>query len=132
MQVPPKFSAKNVNGKRAYQLARNEEEFTLSAKEVTIYNIELKEEININTFTFFIHCSSGTYIRSLVRDIAYELNTVGYMSALTRLSSGDFKLENAISLDDLLESNIENHIILLEEVLKNYKKVELEEQDYYD
>jgi len=132
MQVPPKFSAKNVNGKRAYQLARNEEEFTLSPKEVTIYNIELKEEIEKNTFTFFIHCSSGTYIRSIVRDIANKLNTVGYMSALTRLSSGNFKLESSVNLNTLLENDINDYFIPLEKVLKDYKKVELAEECYFD
>jgi len=131
-QIPPQYSAKNVNGKRAYELARQNVSFTLSAKKVHIFEYTLQEQLNDSTFTFFIHCSSGTYIRSLVRDLASRLNTVGYMSALVRLSSGQFKLVDSVNLDKLLYKNLEEHIISLKTILNNFEVVNLDDNYYKD
>ena len=103
MQVPPKYSAKNVNGKRGYQLARDGVEFELPPKKVTIYSIKLLRREDENSFTFEITCGGGTYIRSLARDIAATCGTVGYMSGLIRLQSGCFGIENAYTLDEIRE-----------------------------
>ncbi len=103
MQVPPKYSAKNVNGKRGYDLARAGVEFELPPKKVHIYGMELLERIaeKENTFRVKIRCGGGTYIRSLARDIAAALDTKAVMSALCRTQSGAFTLPNAIDFADL-------------------------------
>ena len=96
MQVPPKYSAKNVNGKRGYDLARAGIEFELPPKQVHIYGMELLERISEDTFRIKIRCGGGTYIRSLARDIAAALGTKAVMSALRRTQSGIFTVENAV------------------------------------
>ncbi len=121
MQVPPKYSAKNVNGRRGYDLARAGIEFELPPKEVRIYGIELLEKCAENTYRFKIRCGGGTYIRSLARDIAEKLGTKGIMSALCRTQSGCFTLEKAVPFsllqaDPSLEE-LERWLIPTEEVL---------------
>jgi tRNA pseudouridine55 synthase len=106
MQVPPKYSAKNVNGKRGYELARAGVDFELPPKQVHIYGMEMlgKSEDKENTYRIKIRCGGGTYIRSLARDIAQALQTKAVMSSLLRTQSGCFHLENAIPFS-LLESD---------------------------
>lgn len=103
MQVPPKYSAKNVNGRRGYDLARAGIEFELAPKKVNIYAIELlgKKEDCEDTYLLKIRCGGGTYIRSIARDMAAALGTKGVMSALRRTQSGIFTLENAIPFNVL-------------------------------
>ena len=103
MQVPPKYSAKNVNGKRGYDLARAGVEFELPPKKVHIYGMELlgKVEDKPDTFRIKIRCGGGTYIRSLARDIAAALGTKAVMSALCRTQSGIFTLPHTIDFADL-------------------------------
>lgn len=100
-QIPPAYSAISVGGVRAYKLARNGEEVELKPREVTIYSIELVKTISPDTFVVDIKCSGGTYIRSLARDIAHALETVGYMSGLIRLQSGCFEIDDAWTLDEI-------------------------------
>ena len=97
MQVPPIHSAIQIDGVRAYQLARAGEDIELPAREIEIY------EINILDFSWpslkiDVKCASGTYIRSLARDIGKALGTGGYCSGLVRTEIGKFKLEDAIDL----------------------------------
>lgn len=101
-QVPPKYSAIKVDGERAYDLARDGEEFQLHAREVYIENLELLNT-EANTADFRMLCGKGTYVRALARDLAQDLGTVGYISALRRDQVGAFTLDNAISLDKLEE-----------------------------
>lgn len=103
LQVPPRYSAKNVNGKRGYDLARAGVEFELPPKQVRVDGVELlgKAEGKADTFLFKIRCGGGTYIRSIARDIAAELNTKAVMSALRRTQSGVFRLETAIDFAEL-------------------------------
>lgn len=117
MQVPPKYSAKSVNGKRGYELARVGAEFTLSPKKVTVSAFTLSEQIAPDEFAFEIVCGGGTYIRALARDLAELLGTKGYMSALRRTQSGVFTLKNAVPLAELSPDNIENCLIPTESVL---------------
>lgn len=117
MQVPPKYSAKNVNGKRGYQLARDGVEFELPPKKVTIYSIKLLRREDENSFTFEITCGGGTYIRSIARDMAKSLSSYAAMSALTRTKSGIFTIENAVRSDVLTENNIYGYLIPCESVL---------------
>ncbi len=98
MQVPPKYSAKNVNGRRGYDLARAGIAFELAPKKIRIDGLELlgESEDKENTYRIKIRCGGGTYIRSLARDIAEKLGTKGVMSSLLRTQSGCFLLPESI------------------------------------
>ena len=123
MQIPPKYSAKNVNGKRGYDLARAGVEFTLPPKKIEVFHVELlgKSEQTENAFRLQIRCGGGTYIRSLARDIAAELGTQAVMSALRRTQSGAFTLENAVPFsvfeNDPTIEELERYLIPTDKVL---------------
>lgn len=102
-QVPPKYSAKCIDGKRGYQLARQGIEFSLAPKKVSILNIELIGKISDDEYEFKIDCKGGTYIRSLARDIARECNSLAVMSKLIRTRCGVFTLENSVTIERLKE-----------------------------
>jgi tRNA pseudouridine55 synthase len=98
MQLPPTFSAIKIGGKRAYKLAREGKQVIIEPRSVTIYSIsEVIYDYPIIKFT--VKVSSGTYIRSLARDIGEKLGTGAYMSALRRTSVGTYCIEDSISLD---------------------------------
>lgn len=107
-QIPPQYSAKSVGGVRAYDLARQGIDVELKPKRVHIYyikNVDIDENgnkysLDENEYAFEIACSSGTYIRSIARDLATKLNTVGYMSSILRIKSGEFVLNESVSLAD--------------------------------
>ncbi len=100
-QVPPVYSAISVGGVRSYKLVRQGETVQLKPRTITVYDISLVEQRSQDTFVVDISCSGGTYIRSLARDIAECCGTVGYMSALIRLSSGCFDIDNALTLEEI-------------------------------
>ncbi|MEI6487171.1 MAG: tRNA pseudouridine(55) synthase TruB [Sphingomonadales bacterium] len=99
-QVPPAYSALKVDGKRAYALARAGETVTLATRCITVMQIDLVAT-TADSATFSTLVSKGTYIRSLARDIALALGTVGHVTMLRRTRSGPFALAQAISLDKL-------------------------------
>jgi tRNA pseudouridine55 synthase len=115
-QVPPAFSALKVEGKRAYDLARAGEEVVLQGRQVTIHALSLAES-GADEATLTARVSKGTYIRSLARDIARALESVGYVAMLRRTKAGPFGLERAISLDKLAEISkartLEQHLLPL-------------------
>jgi tRNA pseudouridine55 synthase len=116
-QIPPAYSALKVDGERAYDLARAGEKFELQMRRVTIHELcvfapprEQKigfarrrggAEGGLESVTLSAHVSKGTYIRSLARDIAHALGTVGHVTMLRRIKAGPFALAHAISLDKL-------------------------------
>jgi len=102
-QIPPAFSALKIEGKAAYARARAGEELELKPRQVTIFNLRVVEA-NADGVTLSAAVSKGTYIRSLARDIAKALNTVGHVTMLRRIRAGPFSLESAISLDFLEEA----------------------------
>jgi tRNA pseudouridine55 synthase len=102
MQMPPKFSAVKINGKRSYELARNNLEFDMEERKVFIKNIRLLKHEN-NKSLFYIKCGTGTYIRSLARDIARTLGGFTHISKLIRTRYGNFKIKNANTLEKLIE-----------------------------
>ena len=116
MQVPPAFSACNINGKRAYELARNDCKVELKAKPVRISEIELmsfdeeKMQAQIR-----VVCGKGTYIRSLARDIGETLNTGTYLTQLCRTRVGKYKIEDSITFDDFDEWLSKQHLEPYEE-----------------
>ena len=99
-QVPPQYSAKSVDGVRAYKLARQGIEVTLAPKEVCVYSAEVLSH-EVNRTELLISCSAGTYIRSIVRDMAASMGTVGYMQSLLRVQSGTFTVDTAVKLCDI-------------------------------
>lgn len=116
-QVPPRYSAKNVSGKRGYELARAGVDFSLPPKTVKIYALKVFDNKLADCYDFEIECGGGTYIRSLARDIAQRLGTRAIMSSLVRTQSGPFLIENAVKSEDLTENNIKNRIIPTESLL---------------
>ncbi len=123
LQEVPIYSAVKVNGKKLYEYARNNEEVILPKKEVEIKEIELLdikyEDYPIIKFKCLV--SKGTYIRSLINDIASKLDTVGTMKSLIRTKQGNYNIENSVNLDDFKETDI----IPLDNILDNYFTVNL-------
>ncbi|MDE0879361.1 MAG: tRNA pseudouridine(55) synthase TruB [Sphingomonas bacterium] len=106
-QMPPAYSALKVDGKRAYDLARAGEEVTLATRRITIHALDIESAPAadpLESATLVAYVSKGTYIRSLARDIAAALGTVGHVTMLRRLKAGPFTLDGAISLDKLAEA----------------------------
>ncbi|GAA0453372.1 MULTISPECIES: tRNA pseudouridine(55) synthase TruB [Sphingomonas] len=104
-QVPPAYSALKVDGQRAYDLARAGEEVVLKSRDVTIHALTIAAAGDgaLEEATLTAHVSKGTYIRSLARDIALALGSVGHVTMLRRVKAGPFGLDAAISLDKLVE-----------------------------
>ena len=102
-QVPPAYSAIKIDGQRAYDLARKGEAVEMKARSVTIFSLRGDErgEGPLESITLTAHVSKGTYIRSLARDIARGVGSVGHVTMLRRTRAGPFDLEQAISLDKL-------------------------------
>ena len=125
-QVPPKYSAIKINGKKACDLARCDVDFEIKPREIEIYSIELVKEIDLNKFLFKVHCSAGTYIRTLFNDIACELKTVATTPVIIRTKSGRFTNENAVTLEEL-EQNPET--IKVEDLFNDYKIITINDSD---
>mgnify|MGYP002707038212 CR=1 FL=1 len=123
-QVPPRVSAKKINGRRAYDLARNNIEFEIKPKNVTIYEIEYISKVADNEYQFKVVCEAGTYIRSLCRDIGEKLNTIATMTKLVRTKAGEFSIENSHTISEI-ESNKDAFLLPLEKVLNNEQKLVL-------
>lgn len=100
-QVPPKFSAIKVDGKRAYDLARDGTEFELEARAVTVHEAELVEIVSKDAATFRVRSGKGFYVRAMARDLAHALGTEGHITMLRRARVGVFAEENAVTLAEL-------------------------------
>lgn len=131
-QVPPAFSALMVDGERAYDLARAGQAVELKARAVTVHELRIVEGAAgdaLENVTLEAHVSKGTYIRSLARDIAHALGTVGHVTMLRRLRAGPFDLSQAISLDNLNAigqgAPLENVILPLEAGLVDIPALDL-------
>jgi tRNA pseudouridine55 synthase len=107
MQQPPDYSARFINGKRAYILARKGEVVDLPMKEIEIRSIELIRFV-LPVIEFRVVCSKGTYVRSLARDIGKELGSGAHLTGLVRTSIGDFSLKDAIKIEEF-----ERNLVLL-------------------
>lgn len=108
-QVPPYYSAIKVNGKRAYELSRKKEKFDLVARKVFLKELSILNH-NDEYTDFHVRCGKGFYIRSLARDIAYELNTYGYVTKLRRNSIGKFFEKDALDSSFIKEGLHNNDI----------------------
>ncbi len=131
-QVPPMYSAIKVNGKKLYEYAREGKEIEVKPREIEIYDIELNSIID-NRIVFTVKCSKGTYIRSLCKDIAEKLETVGYMEELERIQVGRFNIKDSVTIEEL-EINkdnkefMEEHFITLEKFFEEKEKIVLNEK----
>ncbi|WIH81755.1 tRNA pseudouridine(55) synthase TruB [Brachyspira pilosicoli] len=123
LQKPPIYSAKKIDGKRAYDLARENKEFQLKTVNVFINNIELLE-YNYPYFRIKTSVSKGTYIRAIVRDIGEITNNLAYTKDLIRTSIGDYNIDNAISLENINTDNI----ISFFDMFKNFDKLLIEDE----
>lgn len=107
-QVPPAYSAILIDGQRAYDRARRGEVVEMVARNVTVFGLEIRDDTasgqRLESVTLSAHVSKGTYIRSLARDIALALGTVGHVAMLRRTRAGPFGLDAAISLDKLADA----------------------------
>lgn len=124
MQVPPSYSSLSVGGVKAYKLARKGESAQLKARPVKIFDIKLVSEIQPGHYVLDIVCEGGTYVRSIVRDIAAELNTVAYMSFIIRTKSGEFLLENSINLRDFAQNPL-NYVMPIETVTDSFLRFDV-------
>lgn len=102
-QIPPAYSALKVDGERAYDLARAGEAVELAPRTVQIFDLQYISSPDADHAAFVVACGKGTYVRSLARDMALALGTVGHISALRRSRVGPFRLDHAISLEKLAE-----------------------------
>lgn len=103
MQVPPLYSAKRINGQRAYELARSgEEAVEIKAAAIEIYAVEVVS-VEMPYVTLRVECSKGTYVRSIARDLGLALDSCGYLTELRRTRSGGFRAEEALDIDAAAE-----------------------------
>ena len=98
LQRTPMFSARKINGVRLYKLARKNIEIKTNPKLITIKSLKINS-LDKNTLKITVECSSGTYIRVLAEDIAEYLGTVGHLISLTRLSVGEYKLDESVTIE---------------------------------
>ena len=134
-QVPPKFSAIKIDGKRAYDLARAGETVEIKSRPVRVDRFELIATTE-NTATFDVDCGKGTYIRSLARDLAAALGACGYVSVLRRTRVGPFTLEQSITLDELEQmcdrARVSEGLLSVSTALDDIPVLAVTEQDAID
>ncbi len=130
-QVPPMFSAVKLDGRKMYQLARAGKEIVRPARRVTVHSIKVLEFDEAQGACLLrIHCSKGTYIRSLCADMAAHMGTEGHVSFLLRTSAGDGDIRNAYTLSEIrgmLQRDDFGFLRPMDEALAGYKSCELEE-----
>ena len=121
-QTPPKYSAIKIDGKKACDLAREGKDVEIKSREIEIYDIKLMGKLDDNVFRFKVHCSAGTYIRTLFSDIAKRLGTISTTTVIIRTKSGSFKIDDAITLKELEQSK---NTISIDDNFKDFKKIEI-------
>lgn len=127
-QMPPIFSAKKVQGRPAYELARKKQAVELKPVEVELFEYKLTE-IEGPVARFEIECSSGTYIRSLAHEMGERLGCGAHLSEITRTAVGEFSLDQALKLEELAEAartgRFEQCVIRSENLLPNFPRVKV-------
>lgn len=128
LQTPPPFSAKKVGGIRSYQLARQGVEVPLAARRVYIERLQFIQR-QANEVDFEIHCSAGTYVRSVAHELGKKLACGAHLASLRRMAAGEFYLDRAITLDSFVSSSwteLTNHFISVNEVLRDLPELEVD------
>ncbi len=131
IQVPPMYSSVKVNGKKLYEYARNNIEVKRPERLITIYDIKILSDGNIFTgteinFSIRVHCSKGTYIRTLAVDIGKKLGYPAHMKSLVRTKSGHFSLNQCVTFEDIEKGNFQ--LISLFDCLKDYHRVLVDDE----
>ncbi|MGN1351686.1 MAG: tRNA pseudouridine(55) synthase TruB [Clostridia bacterium] len=128
-QIPPMYSAIKINGKKAYEYARNGQVVEITPREIEIYEMKFKKYFD-NQISFIVKCSKGTYIRTLCQDIAKRLGTIAYMKELQRTDVDIFNIKDAISIDDIKnkKKDVKEAIISIEEVFSKNGKIVLADE----
>ena len=119
----------NVNGKKLYQYAREGKTIEVQPRNIEIYNIKLLEVNKENKqIKFEVHCSKGTYIRSLCSDISKKLGTIGHMIELQRVQVGEFNISNSITLEQIQNNpnELEKYLITIEDIFKDKVNINLD------
>ncbi|MBS6565424.1 MAG: tRNA pseudouridine(55) synthase TruB, partial [Clostridiales bacterium] len=101
MQTPPMYSAIKMGGKKLYEYARAGQEIIRQPRRVTVYELELLEQLNQREYILRVHCSKGTYIRTICADLGDALGAGGYMSSLVRTRAGCYNISDAFSLEQI-------------------------------
>jgi tRNA pseudouridine55 synthase len=131
-QVPPSHSAVKVNGKKAYELARDGKEVELEARMVDVYNLELLEWAAPEA-VIDVYASSGTYVRSLANDLGNDLGVGAHLTGLRRTKNGQFTLRDAVRMQELEDSfeagDWYKHLIPAAETLSDWYTIELSTED---
>ena len=131
MQIPPMYSAVSVNGKRLYDLARQGIEVEREPRPITVYELELLSfNESEKSGSLKISCSKGTYIRTLINDIAESLDTLGVMTSLVRIKASGFKIDNCVTLEKLEKmkeknESFDNLVLPVEKAFSYYPKLML-------
>lgn len=129
-QIPPAYSAIKVQGKKAYEMARRGEEVKLEPRIINVHSLEILEW-ELPEVVVDVHCSSGTYVRSLAHDIGEELGVGGHLAGLRRTKSGHFTLRDSVSLrqlrDEFEAGTWAQHLIPAAEALGDWPAVTLDE-----
>ena len=133
-QIPPVFSAIKVEGKRAYQYAREGKEVELKPRTIEIYDINnIAVDLKRREVSFDVYCTKGTYVRSLVNDIGKKLGCGATMVDLIRLKNGNFDIKDSIPLYDFLKLNFEEmkkKIISIDDYYTDLKRINMDEDEY--
>lgn len=128
-QTVPIYSAKKIKGKKLYEYARKNEQVELPKNSIEIFSIELKDDSDFpEKVTIDVECSKGTYIRSLVRDIGIDFNTLAHMGNLRRTKSNTFKISDSVTLDDLNSENIGDYLIPFNQINLELPKINISDQ----
>ncbi|NMA49392.1 MAG: tRNA pseudouridine(55) synthase TruB [Tissierellia bacterium] len=132
-QIPPMYSAKKINGKKLYELAREGIVIERKSNRINISELDIIHNIDNKKIVFYVKCSKGTYIRTLCNDIGNRLGTYGHMSFLLRVGVGDFKLSNSYGLDNLnrmTEAEREQVLLRMDYALTHLKSIEVNRSNY--
>lgn len=129
LQVPPRHSAVQIGGRRAYDMARRGEVFEMEARRVRIFSIEILR-YQFPELELRVHCSSGTYIRSLALDLGKALGVGGYVVKLVRTKIGQISLDQAVKLDDITAENLDKHLKNGLELFPSLPKLEISDDEY--
>lgn len=134
LQTPPIYSAIRIDGKHAYSYAREGQKIEISPREIEIFSIEdIVVELEKREVEFVVTCTKGTYIRSLVNDIGKKIGCGAIMIELTRLQTGNFKIEDSIKLYDFLKLDYDvmlDKVISIDKYFESKKKVNLTKEEY--
>lgn len=128
MQIPPIYSAKCVNGKRSYELARKGVAVELPPKKVTVKSIRVLDKISESEYKIKIVCGGGTYIRAIARDFGLLCGTVATMTSLTRTASGIFRIENSVTAEEFTSAAYKSALLVPPDEVIDYPIIRLDER----